>query len=64
MNMSSGKCHPCQVDNNNETLQHLLFQCPSAKIIVKEMEDLLKKHSFGNTSKIERKRHYASQSRR
>ena len=41
--MSSGKCHPCQVDNNNETLQHLLFQCPSAKIIVKEMEDLLKK---------------------
>ena len=36
MNMSSGKCHPCQVDNKNETLQHLLFQCPSAKIIVKE----------------------------
>ena len=64
MNISSGKCNPCQVDNNNETLQHLFFQCPSAKIIVKEMEDLLKKHSFGNTSKIERKTHYASQSRR
>lgn len=42
MNMSNGKCHLCQVDNNNETLQHLFFQCPSAKIIMKEMEDLLK----------------------
>ena len=42
MNMSNGKCHLCQVDNNNETLQHLFFQCRSAKIIVKEMEDLLK----------------------
>ena len=30
MNMSNGKCHLCQVDNNNETLQHLFFQCPSA----------------------------------
>ena len=35
--------HVCQIDNNNETLQHLFFQCPSAKIIVKEMEDLIKK---------------------
>jgi len=43
MNMSNGKCHLCQVDNNNETLQHLFFQCLSAKIIVKEMEDLLKR---------------------
>ena len=42
INMSNGKCHLCQVDNNNETLQHLFFQCRSAKIIVKEMEDLLK----------------------
>ena len=25
----NGKCHLCQVDNNNETLQHLFFQCPS-----------------------------------
>jgi len=38
MNMSNGKC---QVYSNNETLQHLFFQCSSAKIIVKEMEDLL-----------------------
>jgi hypothetical protein len=44
MNMSSGRCHLCQVDNNNETLQHLFCQCPSAIIIVKEMQDLLKKH--------------------
>jgi hypothetical protein len=42
INMSNGKCHLCQVDNNNETL-HLFFQCPFAKIIVKEMENLLKK---------------------
>ena len=41
MNMSNGRCHLCQIDNYNETLQHLLFQCPSANIIVKEMEDLL-----------------------
>ena len=42
MNMSNSKCHLCQVDNNNETLQHLFFQYPSAKIIVKKMEDLVK----------------------
>ena len=42
LNMSNGKCHLCQGDNNN--LQHLFFQCPSAKIIVKEMEDLFKKN--------------------
>jgi hypothetical protein len=35
----------CYVDNNNETLQHLLFQCPSAKFTVKEMEDLFFKNS-------------------
>jgi hypothetical protein len=40
--MSNGKYHLCQGDNNN--LQHLFFQCPSAKIIVKEMEDLFKKN--------------------
>jgi hypothetical protein len=40
----------CYVDNNNETLQHLLFQCPSAKFTVKEMEDLFFKNSaFSNT---------------
>jgi hypothetical protein len=39
--MSNSKCHLCQVDNNNETLQHLFFQYPSAKIIVKKMEDLV-----------------------
>jgi hypothetical protein len=33
----------CYVDNNNETLQHLLFQCPSAKFTVKEMEDFFLK---------------------
>ena len=26
MNMSNGKCHLCQVNNNNQTLQHLFFQ--------------------------------------
>ena len=43
VNMSNDKCHLCQVDNTNETLQHVFIQCPSATIIVKEMEDLLNK---------------------
>jgi hypothetical protein len=25
-NMSNGKCHLCQVYNNNDTLQHLFFK--------------------------------------
>jgi hypothetical protein len=40
-NMSNGKCHLCQVYNNNDTLQHLFFKWPSAHIMVKEIEDLL-----------------------
>ena len=55
INMSNGKCHLCQVNNNNQTLQHLFFQCPSAKIIVKEMEDLLKTLIWKYLENLEKK---------
>jgi hypothetical protein len=36
--MSKGKCHLCQIIDNDETMQHLFFKCPSVKHIIKEIE--------------------------
>jgi hypothetical protein len=55
MNMSNGKCHLCQVDNNNETLQHLFFQCPSALEIprtCREKDIMLGYHEGDNLDNI------------
>jgi hypothetical protein len=38
MNLSSGKCHLYQIRENEETMQHLLFKCPSVKKVIKEIE--------------------------
>jgi hypothetical protein len=31
MNLSNGRCHLCQIRDNDETMQHLFFKCPSVK---------------------------------
>ena len=38
MNLSNGRCHLCQIRDNDETMQHLFFKCPSVKKIIKEIE--------------------------
>jgi len=38
MNLSKEKCHLCQIRDNDETMQHLFFECPSVKKIIKEIE--------------------------
>ena len=40
MNKSDGKCHFCYNGNNVETLQHLFFECPTAKILISELKEL------------------------
>ena len=34
MNLSNGRCHLCQIRDNDETMQHLFFKCPSVNISV------------------------------
>jgi hypothetical protein len=36
--LSKGKCHLCQIIDNDETMQHLFFKCPSVKKSIKEIE--------------------------
>ena len=38
MNLSNGRCHLCQIRDNDKTMQHLFFKCPSVKKIIKEIE--------------------------
>jgi hypothetical protein len=38
MHLSNGKCHLCQIRDNDETMQHLFCKCPSVKKIMKEIE--------------------------
>jgi hypothetical protein len=37
MNLSNGRCHLCQI-RDDETMQHLFFKCPSVNKIIKEIE--------------------------
>ena len=48
MNLSSGRCHLCQIRDNDETMQHLFFKCHS----VKEIEAIFNNRS-GLTANIE-----------
>ena len=44
-NLSNGKCHLCQTQNaiqNIETLQHLFFHCNVTKLIINELNTILK----------------------
>ena len=51
MNLSNGKCHLCQIRDNDETMQHLFFKCPSVKKIIKEIEAIF--NWSGLTTNIE-----------
>ena len=51
MNLSNGKCHRCQIRDNDETMQHLFFKCPSVKKIIKEIEAIFNRS--GLTANIE-----------
>ena len=51
MNLSNGKCHFCQFRDNDETMQHLFFKCPSLKKIMKEIEAIFNRS--GLTANIE-----------
>ena len=50
MNLSNGRCHLCQIRDNDETMQHLFFKCPLKKII-KEIEAIFNRS--GLTTNIE-----------
>ena len=55
MNLSSGKCHLCQIRDNDETMQHLFFfKCPSVKKVLKEIEAIFNRS--GLTANIEIKK--------
>ena len=51
MNLSNGRCHLCQIRDNDETMQHLFFKCPSVKKIIKEIEAIFNRS--GLTANIE-----------
>jgi hypothetical protein len=51
MNLSNGKCHLCQIRDNDETMQHLFFKCPSVNKIIKEIEAIFNRS--GLTANIE-----------
>ena len=51
MNLSNGKCHHCQIRDNNESMQHLFFRCPYVKKIIKELEAIFNRS--GLTTNIE-----------
>ena len=52
MNLSDGKCHLCQIRDNDETMQHLFFKCPpSVKKVIKEIEVIFNRS--GLTANIE-----------
>jgi hypothetical protein len=51
MNLSNGRCHLCQIRDNDETMQHLFFKYPSVKKIIKEIEAIFNRS--GLTANIE-----------
>ena len=51
MNLSNGKCHHCQIRDNDESMQHLFFKCPYVKKIIKELEAIFNRS--GLTTNIE-----------
>ena len=51
MNLSNGRCHLCQIRDNDETMQHLFFKCPSVYKIIKEIEEIFNRS--GLTANIE-----------
>jgi hypothetical protein len=51
MNLSNGRCHLCQIRDNDETMQHLFFECPSVNKIIKEIEAIFNRS--GLTANIE-----------
>jgi hypothetical protein len=51
MNLSNGRCHLCQIRDNDETMQHLFFKCPSVNKIIKEIEAIFNRS--GLTANIE-----------
>ena len=54
MNLSNGRCHLCQIRDNDETMQHLFFKCPSVKKIIKEIKAIFNRS--GLTALIEIKK--------
>jgi hypothetical protein len=49
--LSNGRCHLCQIRDNDETMQHLFFKCPSVNKIIKEIEAIFNRS--GLTANIE-----------
>jgi hypothetical protein len=47
----NGRCHLCQIRDNDETMQHLFFKCPSVNKIIKEIEAIFNRS--GLTANIE-----------
>jgi hypothetical protein len=43
--------HLCQIRDNDETMQHLFFECPSVKEFIKEIEGIFNR--CGLTANIE-----------
>jgi hypothetical protein len=52
MNLSNGRCNLCQIRDNDETMQHLFFKCPSVNKIIKEIEAILVTLIFFNFVQI------------
>ena len=51
MNLSNGKCHLYQIRDDDETMQHLFFECASVKKIIKEIKAIFNRS--GLTDNIE-----------
>ena len=51
MNLSNGKCHLYQIRDNDETMQHLIFECASVKKNKKEIKAIFNRS--GLTDNIE-----------
>jgi phosphatidate phosphatase PAH1 len=47
INLSNGRCHLCQIRDNDETMQHLFFKCPSVNKIIKEIEAIFNRSGLG-----------------
>ena len=52
MNLSNGRCHLCQIRDNDETMQHLFSKCPSVKKIIKEIEAIFNRSVLRANIKI------------
>ena len=54
MNLYNGKCQLGQIKDNDETMQHLFFKCPSVKKVIKEIEAIFNRSGLTANTEIKK----------